>query len=206
MKPVEPIRIGIAGGIGSGKSTVARCFSSHGCVVIDSDALSRSALQQPEVIEQLVSWWGPSVVSVTGSVDRGAVGKIVFSDAAERSRLEQLIHPMIERERAELIRQAAQKGSVAVVVDAPLLFEAGLAGEMDAIVFVDTPFKARLERVKASRGWSEQELRRRENTQIPVEEKRERSDYRIVNTGDVDDLRRQVAQILSEIIEASTQE
>ncbi len=206
MKPVEPIRIGIAGGIGSGKSTVARCFSSHGCVVIDSDALSRSALQQPEVIEQLVSWWGPSVVSVTGSVDRGAVGKIVFSDAAERSRLEQLIHPMIERERAELIRQAAQKGSVAVVIDAPLLFEAGLAGEMDAIVFVDTPFKARLERVKASRGWSEQELRRRENTQIPVEEKRERSDYRIVNTGDVDDLRRQVAQILSEIIEASTQE
>lgn len=206
MTRARPVRIGIAGGIGSGKSTVARLFGELGCVVIDSDALSRAAINEPAVMEQLVDWWGPSVVTGTGVVDRQAVGRIVFADSSERARLEGLIHPMIESARMALIEVATTAGVRAVLIDAPLLFEAGLAGEMDAIVFVDTPFEARLERVRGSRGWSEQELRDREKAQLPLEEKRRRSDYHIVNTGGVDDLRRQVTRILTQITEAQTRD
>ena len=211
MSDCGPIRIGIAGGIGSGKSTVARAFGELGCEVIDSDALSRRALERPEVVAELVSWWGPGILAGNGAgveggasravIDRRAVGKIVFSDAAERARLEGLIHPLIESQRHEMIEDARSRGVRAVVIDAPLLFEAGLDGEMDAIVFVDTPFEERARRVRLGRGWGEQGLRKREKAQCPLEEKRRRSDYCIVNGGGVEGLGQQVARILTQIIE-----
>jgi len=198
----RPILIGLAGGVGSGKSTVARLFEDLGCVVVDSDALSRAAIQQPEVRSTLRKWWGEDVFTGTGEVDRSAVAKIVFQDEDERRRLESLIHPLIEAERAARIEQARNAGVRAVVVDAPLLFEAGLEKEMDTVVFVDSPFEVRLERVQRTRGWDEQELHRREKAQMALEEKRNRSDHTVVNAGDLDDLRRQVSQVFTRITEA----
>ncbi len=198
-----PVIIGLAGGIGSGKSTVARVFESLGCMVIDSDKLSKEAMAREDVRETLRQWWGDEVLGADGQVDRRAVAKIVFSDPKERERLEGLIHPLIAQARAKKIEDARNAGVDAVVVDAPLLFEAGLDKQVDAVVFVDCPFETRLERVKTTRGWDEEELRLREKAQLGVEHKRQRSDYEVVNMGGPDDLRCQVSQILTRITEAT---
>lgn len=177
----RPVVIGLAGGIGAGKSTVAAAFASLGCVVSDSDAQARECLTRPEVAAQLVSWWGPRVLDASGGVDRRAVAAIVFADPQARARLEALIHPLIRASRDELIGRARAAGAPAVIVDAPLLFEAGLDGDCDAVVFVEAPRADRVERVRATRGWDEAELTRREAAQWPEDDKRRGSTHRIEN-------------------------
>ncbi len=188
--------LGLAGGIGAGKSAVAAEFARRGCVVIDSDAEAKAALDRPEVREQLRRWWGERVIGAGGRVDRAAVAAIVFDDESQRRRLESLVHPLVRARRAELVREAASRGAEVVVVDAPLLFEAGVDAECDAVVFVDAPREVRLERVRASRGWDQAEVDRRERAQMPLEEKRRRSRYGIVNTGGLSDLGPQVEGVL----------
>ncbi len=122
------------------------------------------------------------------------VGAKIFADDARR-RLEQLLHPMVKDARVAAMRAAAGNPQVpAFVWDTPLLFEAGLNGECDAIVYVDAPFDARLSRVRDSRGWDEAELQRRQNLQWPLDKKREMSDHRVTNTADVGMVRDQVRQ------------
>ncbi|MFO0827613.1 MAG: dephospho-CoA kinase [Phycisphaerales bacterium] len=195
--------IGIVGGIGSGKSAVAAAFREAGCVVSDSDSLAHAALRDPVVRDEIVSWWGREVLDAHGEIDRKAVGRIVFSDATERGRLERLVHPWIERERVRAFA-AAPAGTKACVIDAPLLLEAGLGPQCDAIVFVDAPRAARSERVQKSRGWSEAEFTRREASQWPIERKRAASTHVVVNDGSVDSMREQVhALVRSLAISAS---
>ena len=195
---VTPI-IGIVGGIGAGKSSVARVFESLGCVVSDSDASVREILQDQRVQRQLADWWGESVIAPDGSVDRSKIAQLVFESDAERRKLEGLIHPMVHQRRRETIEQARADGASGVIVDAPLLFEAGVDSECDAIVFVDTPREIRLSRVKTTRGWDESELDRRENAQLGLEEKRKRSDYVVSNSGLPDELHGRVARVLASI-------
>ncbi|MBX9736709.1 MAG: dephospho-CoA kinase [Phycisphaerales bacterium] len=178
------VRIGLTGGIGAGKSAVASAFATLGCMVSDSDAGARAALRSAAVIAELVKWWGEQILGPDGTPDRQAIARIVFNDASERARLEGLIHPILHREREEHARRAAAIGAPALIVDAPLLLEAGLDRECDAVVFVDTPRDVRLARVSATRGWDGAELDRREAAQLPLEEKRRRSGYVIENRGD----------------------
>lgn len=178
----QPPVIGIAGGIGSGKSTVARAFEQLGCLVLDSDEEARRAMERPEVRDELVSWWGPGVLDADGGIDRRRVAQIVFADASERRRLEGLIHPLVKKTRREAIEMAT--GRPGVVIDAPLLFEAGLEGECDEIVFVEASRGVRLARVRRTRGWDEAEFDRREAAQMPLEEKRGRCGFVIVNEDD----------------------
>ena len=119
-----------------------------------------------------------------GCVDRAHVARIVFEDPSQRARLEDLIHPLIREDRAALVRAAG--GAPAVIVDAPLLFEVGLDAECDAVVFIEAPYPARLARVRASRGWDEAELDRRESAQWPVQRQRAASQYVIENGGAFD--------------------
>lgn len=175
--------IGLAGGIGSGKSHVAREFARRGCLVVDSDAEARAALDRPEVRAVLVGWWGAGVVGADGKVDRKRVGAIVFGDPEERRRLEALVHPLVRESRARMVARARGTGAVGVIVDAPLLFEAGVDKECDAVVFVDAPTAVRLERVRAARGWDEAELSRREAAQWPAELKRAKCRFVIANEG-----------------------
>lgn len=188
-KPV----IGIIGGIGAGKSHVGRLLGELGCLVIDSDALSRRVYEMPEVIDLLTSHFGSQVVRA-GKVDRRAIGKIVFADAAARRWLEQLTHPRINRLRDELQSQADHSVR-AFVWDSPLLIEAGLADQCDLLIFVETPKSLRLERVR-SRGWDETELDRRESAQISLDQKRALATHRV--RGDLDDasLRNELSSIL----------
>ena len=196
--PRRPIVVGLTGSIAAGKTAVARIFAELGCMVVDSDADARAALDRPEVRDSIVSWWGPGVVSADGSVDRKAVGKIVFADAGERSRLERLVHPIVRRSRESLIEQAASAGARVVVADVPLLFEAGVDAECDVTVYVDAPVEVRRERARA-RGWDEGELERRESAQWAVAMKKARADERIENAGTTQELRETIARLLERI-------
>jgi dephospho-CoA kinase len=193
--------IGIAGGIGSGKSFIARLLGEQECAVIDADAQVKAAYSDPQVLATLRQWWGDSVVTPEGVPDRKAIAQKVFSDENERKRLEGLLHPMVARLRQQEMEELAKDpGIVAFVWDTPLLFEAGLSGKCDALLFVDTPLETRQERVARTRGWSPGELLRRENLQWPLDRKRQISDYVIQNTADAGDARDQVRDVLSRIL------
>jgi dephospho-CoA kinase len=195
--------IGIAGGIGAGKTTVADVFAELGCVVSRSDVAGRAALRDPRIIEQLVSWWGPSILDADREIDRSRVAAIVFSDARQRRRLEAITHPWIEARRRQLLA-TADDDAVAFVIDAPLLYETKLDRECDVVVFVESSRATRQERVRRDRGWSEGELPKREDSQMPLDEKRSRADYVVTNDGDLSELRRQVQDVLKQVLAAES--
>jgi len=194
-----PPVIGIAGGVGSGKSTVAAILGGLGCLVLDADAQAKAVLDDQQVREQLVRWWGDKVVGADGNVDRSAVASIVFADDEQRRRLESLIHPRVIRMQKDAIRDADPSVTPAVVLDVPLLFEAGMDALCDSVIFVETPKAARLDRVQAGRGWDKAELARRQATQWPLETKKAKSDVVVINAGDRADVEKQVRAVFERI-------
>lgn len=201
----KPI-IGIAGGIGSGKSFVADLFGELGCLVIRSDDAVHEAYRDPQVREAIRQWWGEAVFRPDGEVDRSAIGRIVFADPEQRRRLERLLHPVVARTRQAAMERSADDPQVrAFVWDTPLLFETGLERQCDAVVFVEAPEDLRLSRVQ-TRGWDRAELARRENLQMPLDKKREISDYVIRNTADAEYARGQVRDVLSRILAGSSRQ
>lgn len=196
----KPI-IGLTGGIGSGKSTVASVLASLGAGVIDSDRLNHEQLADPEVVATLCSWWGEGVRSPEGRADRKALARIVFDDPAELTRLEGLVYPRIERRRQELIAAFIADPAVkAIVLDTPKLFEVGMNAECDAIVFVDVDREIRVRRVAESRGWTEDELNRRENLLNPLDKKKLVADHVVVNHLGIEELRTQVERLFSSVL------
>ncbi|MHC4414251.1 MAG: dephospho-CoA kinase [Planctomycetota bacterium] len=197
--PSPPI-IGLAGGIGAGKSAVARVLADLGCVVARADEMARDALRDPAIRDTLLRWWGRGVLDDAGDIDRAAVARIVFTRPRDRKRLESLVHPWVEAQRRALFREAPA-GTRALVIDAPLLFEAGLGEACDAVIFVVADRTTRLARLAATRSWNEQDLSKREESQLPLDEKRARSDYVITNNGDLEALTEQVRRTLGEIVQ-----
>ncbi len=188
--------IGLTGGIGAGKSAVARILAELGGVVSDSDRDTSEILRMPDVIETMRGWWGEGVVDDEGVIDRGEIAQRVFTDSAARRRLEELIHPLVhERRHARFAQSPADTRMF--VIDAPLLFEAALQDECDTVWFVDAPIDVRRERVRVHRGWSEEELDRRESSQWPIEEKRRRSDVILDNGGPLEKLEVRVREALA---------
>lgn len=174
--------IGITGGIGAGKSAVARILGDLGALVIDSDTMAHQELRSPEVVEAIKALWGDEVCTPGGEIDRAALGRRVFANPAELKRLEDLLYPRINRRRREIIASNSGRPEFrAVVLDAPKLHEAGVDKECDAVIFVDADDETRLRRVAQSRGWSQEELARREKMQIPLDKKRAMADYVVVN-------------------------
>lgn len=191
----------MAGGIGAGKTTVAAILEDLGAVVIDSDEIARERLSSPEVVSLLRQWWGESICHPDGTVDRGRVAEIIFRDPGERSRLAAVIHPHVARRRRELLASYQADPAVrAIVIDSPLLFEAGLDEMCDLVVFVHAERAVRQARVKADRGWSEEEFARREKLQKPLDMKRQRADYIVVSNSELKELRRQVERLFSRVL------
>jgi dephospho-CoA kinase len=196
----KPI-IGITGGIGSGKSTVARMFAPLGCLVIESDEQVKAVYRDPQVVQQLRNWWGEDAITPDGQINRSGIARIVFADLGQRQKLEVLLHPKVAELRDREMAAAANNTQIlAFVWDTPLLFEVGLNRACDAVIFVDAPPEVRLARVRQRRGWDEQELGRREILQWPLDKKKEISDYIINNTADADNIRRQVREVLFRIL------
>jgi len=191
--------VGLVGGVGAGKSEVAKAFAERGYLVLDADRDAKAALDRPEVKDQLVAWWGGQILDANGVVDRKAVARIIFNSPTERLRLEGLIHPLVTANRGAEVAAARARGLPGVVIDAPLLLEAGSDSACDVVVYVDAPREVRAYRVKAGRGWDEQELSRRENAQLPLEEKRCRSDEVITNDAGPEVLRRRVSDLITRI-------
>ena len=196
----KPI-IGLTGGIGAGKSTVARILESLGAAVIDFDRLAHEQLRDRSVIETLRDWWGEGILGSDGSVDRQAVAAIVFENPKQLARLEGLLYPRIGRARKDLVASYDCDPSVrAVVLEVPKLFEVGLAETCDAVIFVEADDEVRVGRVISSRGWPESELRRREKLLQPLDSKRANADYLVVNNSTIADLRCEVERVLSAVL------
>lgn len=196
----KPI-IGLAGGIGSGKSTVASVLEELGARIISSDRLNHEELDSPEVLRQLREWWGQGALTPDGRADRAAIRRIVTADAAARKNLEKLVHPRIAARRQALMAAYSADPAVrAIVWDSPLLFETGLAEQCDYVLFVDAPREARLARVMKDRAWTSEDLDRLEKSQKPLDFKKERADYIIVNNSDMEGLRRRVSDFFLHIL------
>ncbi|MDA1008629.1 MAG: dephospho-CoA kinase [Planctomycetota bacterium] len=196
---MRPPVIGIVGGIGAGKSEVARAFAALGCVCFDSDHIAHEILQTPEVIALIRDRWGDTVLDSAVTPDRKAIAQIVFQSLSDRQWLESVIHPRLESQRRSLFSQS--KSAAAHVIDAPLLLEAGLGSQCDAIVFVDSPPETRFARVQAARGWSETQWRTREAAQWPLDRKRAMSHHMVCNDGDPTALQASVRAVLERIRE-----
>ena len=187
------LMVGLTGGIGSGKSAVARRLAELGAVVIDSDALAREAVAPGTPgLAEVVAAFGPGVVDGEGRLDRTALGRIVFGDKEQRRRLEAIVHPKV-RQRAEEIASAAAADAV-VVNDVPLLVEAGLAGLYQMVVVVLASEETRVRRLIRDRGMDEADVRARIAAQASDEQRRAVADIVITNDGDMDGLRSQVDQ------------
>ena len=202
LKPI----VGLVGGIGAGKSRVAHAFERLGGRVLDFDQLAHEQLVDREVVAHLRQWWGDRVVGSDGRVDRSLVASIVFADGAELARLEGLLYPRLTALCSELVVALdADATVVAIILDAPKLFEAGLDAQCDAIVFVDADRKTRLERVVRSRGWDQSEFVRREKLQIPLDKKRASADYVVENHDDTERLAAQVERVFNSVLSSFTQ-
>ena len=188
--------IGVTGGIGSGKSLVANILKENGCVVADADENTKVVLQRKEVQQQLVEWWGAEALDDNGNVDRAFVASIVFNEEKEMNRLESLVHPMVRKLQEETFNNAP-KDAIGLVIDAPLLMESGLDTLCDAIIFVDSHYATRLKRVVEHRSWNEEQLRKREASQLGLDTKRSSADHIIINDGDIAHIEQQTTSVLS---------
>jgi dephospho-CoA kinase len=188
------VQIGLTGGIGSGKSTVARRFAELGALVIDADALAREVVEPgTDGLAAVVAEFGEQVLDDDGRLDRPALAGLVFGDEAARGRLNAIVHPRVRDRAAELIAAAAP-GTV-VVQDVPLLVETGQADTYDLVVVVEAPEELRVRRLARDRGMSAGEVRARMAAQATDEQRRAVADVVLVNDGTPDDLRAKVDRL-----------
>ncbi len=185
--------VGLAGGVASGKSTVAAFFRKKGARVIDADVIGHEILDLPRIRARLVRAWGRGILR-DGRVDRAELARAAFRSRASAGRLNRIVHPAILRTILREIRAA--RGWA--ILDAALLFESGCDALCDRVVFVDAPRTLRIRRA-ASRGWSRGELARRERLQWPASVKRRRADYVIDNTGSKSRTERQIESVRDEL-------
>lgn len=188
------LRIGLTGGIAAGKSVVARRLGELGAVVIDHDVLAREVVEPGTVgLEEVVEAFGEGVLGSDGALDRPALGRLVFDDAAARERLESILHPEIRRVAAEREALAGAADDRAVVVhDIPLLVETGQADHFHLLVVVHAPAEQRVARLVAGRGLDDAAARARVRAQATDEERAAVADVVLDGTGTEDGLREQV--------------
>ncbi|CAN5184261.1 dephospho-CoA kinase [soil metagenome] len=189
--------VGLTGNIAAGKSAVADVWRDLGATVIDADVLARRAVEPGSpALAEIAARWGKNVVSGTdGTLDREALGRIVFGDPDARARLEGIVHPEVRRLREIEHAAAAERGDRIVVDDVPLLFEVGMEDAFDVVVLVDAPAETRLRRLTEERGMDRYEARRRIAAQMPAEEKRARADIVIDNTRTLAELWERAAKV-----------
>jgi dephospho-CoA kinase len=185
--------VGLVGGVASGKSLVAKMLVELGAGLLDADRTGHAVLaEDPAVQRELHKRWGDAVFAADGSVDRSAIAGRVFAAGGtaelDRRFLEELLHKRIRRRLLQKKDQFAGEGRPAVVLDAPVLLEAGWGPMCDILLMVDVPREIRLERA-LQRGWSEAEFDRREAAQWPVDDKRREAHFVLSNDGSEDELR-----------------
>jgi dephospho-CoA kinase len=184
------LRVALTGGLASGKSTVAAYLASLGFPVIDSDQLARTAVAPGSPgLAAVVGEFGQSVLMADGSLDRSAVGRLVFSDPQARARLEAIVHPLVRQETDRLVGQAEQAGATAVIVDIPLLVETGQADRYDLVVALSAPLEVRIGRA-AKRQLSPQQAKARMAAQASDKQRADAAELVIDTDVELEDLKR----------------
>lgn len=191
--------VGLTGGIGSGKSTVAARLVERGARLIDADAVAREVVEPGRpAFADIVAHFGQEVVAADGGLDRAALGRVVFADQDKRALLNRLTHPRVTEEiAARLARLAGFPG--VVVVDVPLLVEAGIDRGYAAVVVVATQPGTQLERLVAQRGMEEGDARARIAAQAPLADKLARATHVIWNEGTLEELRARTDEVFDEL-------
>jgi len=197
------MRVGLTGGVASGKSAVAALLRELGAVVVDSDVLAREVVEPGTPgLAAVVAAFGPEVLTTDGHLDRPALGAVVFGDEPARRRLEAILHPLIRARAAEL-EAAAPEGTV-VVHDIPLLVETGQADRFDAVLVVDVPVETQVERMVRDRGMSREDALARVAAQAGREQRLGAATHVVDNTGTREDLRDRVTEVLEKLVSAGS--
>ncbi len=192
------LRVGLTGGIGSGKSEVSRRLGEHGAVVIDADLLAREALTPgSDGLAEVVTVFGSDVLRADGSLDRRRLGRQVFADEGARRRLEAIVHPRVRA--AAAAAEASASGDAVVVHDVPLLVETGRAGDYDLVVVVDVPEEVQVARLVA-RGMSAEDARDRIRAQADRASRLAAADVVVDNRVSLDDLDSAVGELWQQLL------
>jgi dephospho-CoA kinase len=194
------ITVGIYGRIGSGKSEVARVFRECGAVVLDADVIAREVVEQDQaVLKSLVAAFGDDIVDSDGNLKRRELGKIVFSSEKNREKLNEIVHPPVLKRIRDGIDLHRKSGDCTMlVVDAPLIIGSGLEDELDVLVCVTAPEDSQIQRAACS-GLSEQDVRDRLKSQLPVDVLIEKADYTIHNDSTLEELGTQARRLFRQI-------
>lgn len=194
------LRVGLTGGIGSGKSAVSALLAAHGAVVIDADLLAREvvAVGTPG-LAQVVAEFGTQSLLADGSLDRPALGRLVFADSGALRRLNAVVHPLVAARTAELAEQAAEAGTRVLVHDVPLLVENALVSLYDVVVVVAATPATQLDRLVRLRGMTEADARARIEAQAPLADKLAVATYVVHNDGPVENLAPQVERLWEQL-------
>ncbi len=191
--------IGLTGGIGTGKSTAARILMELGIQVIDADQLAREAVAEGSpILQRVIEHFGPEILNEAGGLDRRRLGHQVFSDPIERQWLEQQIHPYVQDQMTQRIRQItmASPGETAICVMIPLLFEAQMTEQVTEIWVVTCAEPQQIQRLRQRDQLTDTEIKDRINSQWPLSEKIQRADVVLDNSGSLEQLREQIRQVL----------
>jgi dephospho-CoA kinase len=188
------LRIGVTGGIGAGKSTVARLLAARGAVVIDADAISRELVEPGAAgLGPLVAEFGPRILREDGTLDRGELASLAFSESEGTRRLNAIMHPLIRAEAERRVAEARETGASVVVYDMPLLVETGQQDLVDIVLVVDVSEEQQIAR--ASRTFPEADVRRRMAAQATREERLACADVIIDNGGSLPETEAQVTEL-----------
>jgi dephospho-CoA kinase len=191
--------VGLTGGIGSGKTAVARRFAELGAIIVDGDALAREVVARgTDGLAEVVAVFGEGVLTPEGAMDRAKVAALVFSDDEKRRRLESIIHPRVRERSAQLVASAPP--DAVVVNDVPLLVESNLATGFDVVIVVLASEEVRLARLVGKRGMSEHDARARMAAQATDEQRRAVADVVIVNEGTLEELKTTVDAVWEQTI------
>lgn len=190
------LKVGLTGGIGSGKSTVSRLLAGHGAVVVDADAIAREvvAVGTPG-LAAVVAEFGPEVLQPDGALDREGLGRRVFGAPERLAALNAIVHPLVAARMDEVEREAVEAGAAVVIHDVPLLAENGLKDLYDTVVVVDCPVEVQLERLVVHRGMQEADAKARIGAQATREQRLAVADHVVRNDGSLADLERAVAEV-----------
>jgi dephospho-CoA kinase len=190
--------LGLTGSLGSGKSTVSSHLRDLGAQIICADEIAREVVAKgsPALLD-ITREFGPDMLDPDGTLDRRAMARLVFADADARRKLEQIIHPRVRERELQLL--ATFRDSPLIVLDIPLLYETGAEDICDQVVVVAIDEVARRERLMQSRSMGPEEITARLAAQMPQEQKRERADYVIDNSGTMEQTREQVARLIEKL-------
>ena len=199
------LRVGLTGGIGSGKSEVSRRLAAHGAVVIDADVAAREVVAPGTPgLAQVAEAFGAEVLGPDGALDRERLGAMVFRDPALRAKLNAIVHPLVREwmtaaERAAAEAAAATGRDLIVVHDVPLLAESGRADGFDLVIVVDVPPELQVERLVSERGMTPDQARARMAAQASRDQRLAIAGVVIDNSGSLDDLDRRVAEVWADL-------